>query len=127
MHHLPFHSNLVAVRSLIKKYIRALKDEKESQLVFEQLDSFLDDLTRQEWSKQEHLAITLRGDYLKVYQVQVDKSGSKGDVLHACVDFILMISATNGIRRGTPTTAKIKSDQKNVSWLQHGLNVEQKQ
>jgi hypothetical protein len=125
--HHPLHSNILAVKSLIKKYLRAVKDEKESKLVFEELDLFLDDLTRQEWSQQEHLAITKRGDYLKIYQVQVDKSESKEDVLMLVWMFILITTVTHDIPRATPTTPKMKSDPKNASWLQHGLNVEQKQ
>jgi hypothetical protein len=42
-HHVSFHANILAVKSLVKKYLRAIKDEKDSKLVFEQLDSFLDD------------------------------------------------------------------------------------
>jgi hypothetical protein len=91
------------------------------------LDSILDDLLREEWSKQEHLAITLRGDALKVYQVQLDKSECKEDVLKLVLIFILIIPVTHDVPRDTPTTPKLKSDPKNASWLQHGLNVEHKQ
>jgi hypothetical protein len=67
---------MLAVKSLVKKFLRAVKDEKDSKLVFDQLDSALDQSTREKWSEQEDLAITLRGDYLKIYEVQVDKSES---------------------------------------------------
>jgi hypothetical protein len=90
------------------------------------LDSSLDDVLREEWSKQENLAITLRGDYLKVYEVQVDKGESNQGVF-VLVLFFILINPVAHLPKGTLTTPKIKSDPKSASWLQHGLNVEQKQ
>jgi hypothetical protein len=123
----PLYSNIFPVKSLIKKHIRAIKDEKESQLVFQELDSSLDHSTRQQWSQEEDLAITLRGDYLKIYQVRAIKSESKANVILMLLRFPSTISASRGVQSNTPSTSQLKSDPKNASWLSHGLKVEQKQ
>jgi hypothetical protein len=44
------------------------------------LDSSLDRQTRHEWTKKESLALTLRGDYLKIYQVQPNKGESRESI-----------------------------------------------
>jgi hypothetical protein len=64
---------MCAVKSLIKKYKRAVAQEKDSKQVFQDLDSSVGDIERQTWNEQERLAITNRGDYLKIYQVQIKK------------------------------------------------------
>jgi hypothetical protein len=47
-----------------------VKEEKDSKQVFQELDSSIDDAIRQTWREQEQLAITHRGEHLKIYQVQ---------------------------------------------------------
>jgi hypothetical protein len=69
----PFDSHVFAVKSLTKKYTRAVKEEKDSQQVFQELDSSVDDPMRQTWSEQERMAFTHRGEHLKIYQVQMNK------------------------------------------------------
>jgi hypothetical protein len=61
------------VKSLTKKHHKALKEEHHTKVVFQELDSLIDKPTREEWSRQESLAITKRGDYLKIYDVQIHK------------------------------------------------------
>jgi hypothetical protein len=64
---------MCAVKSLIKKYKKAVAEEKDSKKVFQDLDLSVGDIERQTWNEQELLAITNQGDYLKIYQVQMNK------------------------------------------------------
>jgi hypothetical protein len=67
-----FPPHVCTVNSLGKKYSKAINEEKESRQVFEDLDSSIDNPTRQKWTKQEHLAMTKRGDFLQIYQAQLN-------------------------------------------------------
>jgi hypothetical protein len=89
------------------------------------LDSSLDRQTRHEWTKKESLALTLRGDYLKIYQVQPNKGESRESIPVIWLILGFTISASHKVPFNT--TPEVKSDPKNVSWLEHGLKVEQKQ
>lgn len=62
-----------SVKSTTKKYGKACKEEQLSRDVFNELDSLIDPATRMAWTKQEELAITHRGKYLRIYQVDVKK------------------------------------------------------
>jgi hypothetical protein len=61
------------VKSTTKKHGKAHKEEKASHDVFDQLDSSIDPARRKAWTKQEELAMTHRGKYLRIYQVDVKK------------------------------------------------------
>jgi hypothetical protein len=53
---------------------KAEEQEKESHIVWQELDSLIDDTTRQQWIKLEKLAMEFHGDYLKIYKVNLPAS-----------------------------------------------------
>jgi hypothetical protein len=59
------------VRSLKKKYNKAVEEEKNSCLVWEELDLSLDDNSRKQWMEQERLAMKHRGHHLSIYNVDL--------------------------------------------------------
>ena len=93
------------------------------------MDSSVDDLTRQIWSEQERIANTERGDHLKIYQVQINKGEGNIGALHLpnLICSVWSIIASKDPKSHTITKTELHSDQKNASWLQDGLRVEQKQ
>lgn len=64
---------LHTVKTTARKYGRACKEEKESREVFDELDSSIDTARRKAWTKQEEMAMTHRGKYLSIYQVDIKK------------------------------------------------------
>jgi hypothetical protein len=81
---LPPH--LSSVTSLKKKYQKAVKEVKESLLAFEELDSSLDHPTRLAWTQQEDLAMLHRGEFLLIYQAQLNKRELK--IHFSCIHII---------------------------------------
>jgi hypothetical protein len=56
-----------------QKLQKAVQEEAKSHDVFDELDSSISDKTRELWTKQEHMAVTYRGEHLKIYQSQIDE------------------------------------------------------
>jgi hypothetical protein len=61
------------VKSLKRKFVKALPAMQQSVEVFQELDQSLDSKTRNKWQAQENLAMQFRGDYLSVYNVKVER------------------------------------------------------
>ena len=61
------------VKSIQKKYEKALKEEEESRHVFAKLDSCIDFAKRKIWSQEEKLAMENCGKYLQIYQVDMSE------------------------------------------------------
>jgi hypothetical protein len=57
----------------VAKYKKAVKGEEESRIAFEELDASVDDTSSQEWTREEREAMEFRGEYLRIYKVQIDK------------------------------------------------------
>jgi hypothetical protein len=71
----PFSGFLMfAVKSLGKKHRKAVEQEKESHIVWEELHDTLDEDTRQQLMELEQLAMEFRGDHLKIYEVHLPAS-----------------------------------------------------
>jgi hypothetical protein len=70
------------VNSTVKKYSKACKEEKTSLAIFNELDASADNARRRSWTKQEELAITHRGKYLSIYQVDQQKGIRKLSIFH---------------------------------------------
>lgn len=76
------------VNSLKRKHVKALPAMQESLDIFNAIDQSVDPELRKEWEQQERLAMTLRGDYLDVYNV----NKKKGKVLTPTIHNITYIA-----------------------------------
>jgi hypothetical protein len=115
------------VKTLRKKHRKAEEQEKESHIVWEELDSSIDDTTRQQWIELEELAMEFRGDYLKIYKVNLPASES-------CVRYFSSLSITCIYNADSHEVGKEKQSRvpsqvqrSHSSWLGVGLGLELKQ
>jgi hypothetical protein len=63
------------VKSISKKYRRAISSQAESHNILKELSSCVGDTKRKIWEGQERKAMSSRGDYLKIYDVVEEKGG----------------------------------------------------
>src|ERR1700685_2530912 len=64
---------LLLADSLCGKWTQAKDGVSDTKPAFEQLTECLDVSLVQEWTEQERVAMELRGDHLKIYQVASEK------------------------------------------------------
>jgi hypothetical protein len=67
-------------KSLLKKFKTAEKEKKTMKTAFEDLDVTIDVKSRTKWEKQERMARDFRGNYLKIYEVRMDKGKSNSKI-----------------------------------------------
>jgi hypothetical protein len=63
-------------KALKMKYQAAVKGKETTRVAFEGLDESISEDNRNKWLKEEAEAMEKRGEYLKIYQVQIDKGKS---------------------------------------------------
>ena len=74
------------VPSLKKKYQTAVSSRQASLEVLKDLDSCVDPKLCEIWKAQEEKALSLRGDHLKIYNVQFDKGKLfLSPISHICI------------------------------------------
>ena len=61
------------VKSLTRKYAKALPAMQQSLDVFTELDQSVDPNLRKVWEEQEDQAMEFRGNYLDIHSVNKDK------------------------------------------------------
>jgi hypothetical protein len=69
-------TELLLVKSLKSKYKKAIEGQKKTRRAFEDLDASVDEVSSQQWREEERKAMEFRGEYLRVYEVQMDKGES---------------------------------------------------
>ncbi|KAG1838545.1 hypothetical protein DFJ58DRAFT_733798 [Suillus subalutaceus] len=69
------------VKTLLKKYKRAVKGVNDTKLPFDELTCSLDPQKIALWEKDEKITMELRGEHLDIYQLKIDKEiGRPGSV-----------------------------------------------
>jgi hypothetical protein len=74
------------VKTLLKKYKRAIKGISDTKPPFDELTHSLDDEKIAIWENDEKKAMEERGEYLDIYQLKIDQGNSS----------LLLSSANNG-------------------------------
>jgi hypothetical protein len=64
---------IFAVKSLTRKYTKALPAMQQSLDVFTELDQSVDPNLRNVWEEQEHKAMEFQGKFLDIYSVNKEK------------------------------------------------------
>ena len=64
---------------LLKKYDRAVKGHNTTKLAYDGLTNSLDEAKLNEWRAAEQKAMSERGEYLRIYEVQ-EKKGATVDI-----------------------------------------------
>jgi hypothetical protein len=67
-----YHSH-PTVRSLLKRYDKAVDEIQEMKAAFEELCDTVDEQVLEQWKEEEQNAMALRGEHLRVYDVKMEK------------------------------------------------------
>ena len=120
------HLIVQSVQSLKKKYIKAVEQEKETHVVWKELDALLEPQTKEQLSELEKQAMEYCGDHLKIYQVNMPASQSSLE--HGlCLAHSLPYPDSHVIGKGKDPAVPLQAKQKYSSWLSSGLRLEQMQ
>jgi hypothetical protein len=63
----------LSVRSLRSKYKSAIEGRERSEAAFKDLNANVDEVPLAEWQEEESKAMENRGEYLRIYEVQIEK------------------------------------------------------
>jgi len=78
------HNNLYdfeIVSMLLKKYNCAIKGHETTKLAYDGLTNSLDEAKLNEWRVAEQKAMSERGEYLRIYEVQEKKGATVVDII----------------------------------------------
>jgi hypothetical protein len=67
------HHSCHTVRSLLKRYDDAVDGMQDMKAAFEELSETVDEQVLAEWKADERRAMDFRGDYLRVFDVRMEK------------------------------------------------------
>ena len=117
------------VKSLKRKFAKALPAMKQSIEVFQELDQSLELKTRKKWQAQEDMAMEFRGDCLSVYNVKSEKGDFSPSQMHLMIDSSYPVAApANYSAIVAPTSQTSTScDHTIQSWLRTGVALELEQ
>ncbi|KAL6300602.1 hypothetical protein BKA93DRAFT_866003 [Sparassis latifolia] len=102
------------VNMLRTKYSKAVKGESEMEQEFVDLSTTMTEDDIKVWTEQETAAMRERGDKLNVYNVNLEKAPSMGD--------IHLLLATE--ERQSPNEEDRVLESGTVTWLSTGINIE---
>ncbi|KAG1784794.1 uncharacterized protein HD556DRAFT_1250836, partial [Suillus plorans] len=106
--HHSIRSPQLLVKTLLKKYKRALKGVDDTKSPFDELTLSLDPEKISIWKIDEKKAMEQRGEYLDIYQLQMNKAPTMAEIR-------LKLTESENTDTSKPGT---------VSWLITGINLE---
>jgi len=62
------------VKALLAKYNAATEGLRQTKIAFDDLNEGIESETREEWINSEQIALENRGEALKIYDIQLEKS-----------------------------------------------------
>ncbi|KAG2144695.1 uncharacterized protein EDB93DRAFT_1087402, partial [Suillus bovinus] len=99
------------VKTLLKKYKRAIKGINNTKSPFDELTHSLDDEKIAIWENDEKKAMEERGEYLDIYQLKIDQAPTMAEIR-------LRLTEAENAETGRLGT---------VSWIIQGINLEDAQ
>jgi hypothetical protein len=108
---------------LKSKHVKAVKEGKAMKETFDQLSSSIDKKNVVHWIKEAETADFQRGDYLKIYGINLEKGIVNS--MHFYLQKFDLSSDTSQMSMRTKLKSRKESDDSTVNWLCLGLDIEE--
>jgi hypothetical protein len=106
-----------------------VKGEATCGKAFQDLDACVDNANREAWREEEEKAMTHRGEYLRIYDVRLDK-GMSWSIwsIEACLILSIIAPSLADIRlKLMQNDEDVRVLAGNIAWLSEGINLEKAQ